>query len=247
MKSIKSITLALSGIVMAGVLFTACKKSNFENNNPDVAGLMSFNLSPDRSVILGLSGSALTNFPLAFTSYTGGYQNIYPGNRTFESYDYTTGDSLASKAFTFEAKKYYSAFVIGSAGTYQNVVVNDNFDSLSSSSGKAYIRYINAINGSANANVTVTSGGTPSSNNATFASVSEFAAVNPGDVTIAVSEGSINASRTITVEQKKVYTVLLVSGASTADPAQIKFIVNGTLDDETGQRSVSSAQIVSVK
>jgi predicted alpha/beta hydrolase family esterase len=95
--------------------------------------------------------------------------------------------------------------------------------------------------------VTITSGGTPASNNAAFASVSEFTAVNPGDVTIAVSEGSINASRTITVEQKKVYTVLLVSGASTADPAQIKFISNGTLDDEAGQRSVSSAQIVSVK
>ena len=247
MKKIKSITLALSGILIAGVLFTACKKSNFESNNPDVAGLMSFNLAPDKSVILGLSGSQLTNLPLAFTSYTGGYQNIYPGNRTFESYDYTTGDSLASTGFTFEAKKYYSAFVVGSAGTYQNVVVNDNFDSLSGSSGKAYIRYVNAINGSSNAAVTITSGGTPANSTAAFASVSAFTAVNPGDVTIAVSEGSVNASRTITVEPKKVYTVLLVSGASTADPAQIKYIINGTLDDEAGQRTTSSAQIVNVK
>lgn len=232
---------------MAGVLFTACKKSNFENNNPDVAGLMSFNLASDKSVVLGLSGSALTSQPLAFTSYTGGYQNIYPGNRTFESYDYANGDSLASKAFDFEAKKYYSAFVLGSAGSYQNVVVNDNIDSLSSSTGKAYVRYINAIDGSANATVTVTSGGTPASSNAAYASVSEFTAVNPGDVTIAVSEGTINANRTFAVEQKKVYTVLLVSGASTADPAQIKYIVNGTLDDEAGQRTISSAQPVNLK
>ncbi|MEI9810691.1 MAG: DUF4397 domain-containing protein [Bacteroidota bacterium] len=248
MKKFQLITFSMGVMLLAGVLLTACKKSNFDNTNPEVAGLMSFNLVRDKSVILGLSGSALNSTPLAFTNYTGGYQSIYPGNRTFESYDYITQDSLATTAFAFEVNKYYSAFVVGSEGAYQNVIVNDNFDSLSGSSGKAYVRYINAIDGSVSAAVTITNGGTPVSHNAAFASVSEFTEVNPGDITIAVNEGSsINASRTITVEQKTVYTVLLLSGAATADPAQIKYITNGTLDGETaGQRTTSSAKSVSI-
>ena len=247
MKKLQLVTLSLGGILLAGVLFTACNKSNFDNTNPDVAALMAFNLSPDKPVNLALSGNGLTNSPLAFTSYTGGYLSIYPGNRIFQSYDYTTGDSLATTSFTFEVKKYYSAFVLGSNGVYQHVIVNDNFDSLSGTSGKAYTRYINAIPGSVNAAVSITAGGTPVNNNAAFASISEFSAVTPGDVIIAVSEGSsINVSRTITMEQKKVYTVLLLPGANTADPAQIKYIVNGTLDDASGQRTSSSARSVNM-
>lgn len=247
MKKIQLISFGLGGILLAGVLFTSCKKSNFNTENPDVAGLMAFNLSPDKTVVVGLSNNLLTNSPLAFTNYTGGYLRIYPGERTLVSYDYNTEDSLASTTYIFEAKKYYSAFVVGADDAYQNVIVHDNFDSLSGSSGNAYIRYINAIPGSANASVTITAGGTPVNSNAAFASVSEFTAVTPGNVTIAVSEGSnINASRTIATEQKKVYTVLLVPGANTTDPAQIKFIVNGTLDDESGQRVSSSARTANI-
>ncbi|MEI9909302.1 MAG: DUF4397 domain-containing protein [Bacteroidota bacterium] len=241
---------AISGILLMGILFTACKKSNFENTNPEVAGLMAFNLAPDQSVAIGISGNALTSSPLGFTSYTGGYLGIYPGNRTVESYNYASGDSIATASYDFTAKKYYSLFVVGSNDNYQNVIVNDNFDSLSSSSGQAYIRYINAINGSASPQVTITANGTNVVNsNAAFAGISEFVAVAPGPVAITVNEGStVNANRTITVEQKKVYTVLLASGATSADPAQIKYVVNGTLEDEavSGQR-ISSAQVVNIK
>jgi hypothetical protein len=247
MKRFNLNALAISGVLLTGLLFSACKKSTFENNDPDVAGLMAFNLAPDKSVEIGISGNALTNGPLAFTSYTGAYLRIYPGTRPFESYDYANGDSLDVTNFEFEPNKYYSAFVVGSAGNYQNVVVNDNLDTLTSS-GPAYVRYVNAINGTTNPAVTITSGGTNVVNsNAAFASVSDFVAIEPGAATITVNEGSVNATRTITLEQKNVYTILLVSGATSADPAQIKFIVNGSLTDESGQRISGSAQAVIVK
>jgi hypothetical protein len=239
---------ALSSIVLAGLLFSACNKFDNEDNNTPVAGLMAFNLAPDKTVGFAIGGNALTNSPLSFTSYTGGYLSIYPGNRSVESYDYVSGDSVASASYNFQVEKYYSTFVVGIGGTYQNVIVNDNFDSLSASSGQAYVRYINAIAGSASPAVTISINGSNVVNdNAAFASVSEFVAVTPGDAAIAVTEGSINASRTITLEQKKVYTVLLASGATATDPAQIKYVENGTLEDEAAQRISSSAQSLKIR
>ncbi len=242
--------LAIGGILLIGTLFTACKKSDTGNNiNTDAAGLMAFNLVSDKAVTVTIGGNVLAGSPLAFNNYTGGYVSIYPGTRTIESLDYASNSSLASVSDSFIANKYYTVFVVGSNGTYQNVLVNDNFDSLSSSSGQAYIRYINAVEGSVNPTVTVSSNGSNVVNeNAAFANVSNFIAVTPGDITITVNEGStISATRTITTEQKKVYTVLLTSGAMTSDPAQIKFIVNGTLDDASGQRVSSSSQSAAIK
>jgi hypothetical protein len=179
-------------------------------------------------------------------SYTGAYLRIFPGKRTVESFDYQANTSLATASDSFEVNKYYSVFVLGTTGSYQNVIVNDNFDNLTSA-GQAYVRYINAINGSANATVTI-SGSSTNNSPAAFGNVSDFVAVTPGSTAITVSDGSsLNLNRTITTEANTVYTVLLSSGATSSDPAQIKYIVNGTLDNTSGQRVSSAAQPVTVK
>ena len=128
-------------------------------------------------------------------------------------------------------------FVIGANGHYQNLVTDDNFDSLAAKSGKAFVRYINAIADSSKPLVTIAANGNNVvSNNASFASVSDFATIDAGDVAVRVNSGSsIDVSRNITLEQNKVYTVLLVGTPGAADPTkavQIKFISNGTV---TGQ------------
>ncbi|MBC7947953.1 MAG: DUF4397 domain-containing protein [Chitinophagaceae bacterium] len=240
---------AIGAVLFAGLTFTACKKSTFENNNPEVAGLMAVNLAFDKSIAIGINGNALTNNPLEFTNFTGGYLGVFPGTRSVDTYAYPSGDSLATASYEFEAKKYYSLFVVGANNAYQNVIVKDNFDSLSASSGKAYVRYINAINGSVNPTITVSSGGSNVINGqASFAVVSDFVAVAPGESTITVTDGtSVNLNRSVTFEDKKVYTILLTSGATSAEPAQIKYVVNGVLDEETGQRTISSAQVVDIK
>jgi len=237
--------LAGVGILLSGLLFTSCKKSVFENTQPETARVMAINLAPERMVAVGISGNLLGYAPLAFNSYTGGYLPVYPGERTVGSYDHMTNDSLSEGKFNFEAKKYYSLFVVGSGNNYQNVIVHDNIDSLPAGSGQAFVRYINAINGSNDPLVTISSNGTiVISENASFAAVSGFTAVTPGELTISLSEGnSINENRTITVEAKKVYTILLTSGATAGADPQIKFIVNGILEDAADQRNASGRAV----
>lgn len=228
------------------ILFTACKKSGMENNtSPDAAGLMAFNLVPSKAVSITIGGNVLTGSPLAFNSYTGVYLPIFPGNRTIESFDYSTSSSLASATDSFEVGKFYSVFVVGTTGAFQNVVVKDNFDSLTSA-GQAYVRYINAINGSANPTVTI-SGSSVNNSSAAFGTVSSFVAVSPGSTSISVTDGNtVNANRTIMTEANKVYTVLLSSGATSSDSAQIKYIVNGTLNNASGQRVSSAARTATI-
>ena len=244
MKVLSSFNRSLfAGFAVIGlaVLFTGCMKKGDDVQIPS-AGLMSFNLAPDQhSVVITLSGNSVSRSPMAYTSFSGLYQNIYTGTRSVESFDYPDSAPLASTEFNFEKDKYYSVFVVGANGRYRNVVALDNFDSLSSTSGNAYIRYINAITDTVNnPNVTISVGGSNVVNdNAAYASVSEFTAVAPGEVSIAVKNGTaIDANRSISVEARKVYTVLLVGVPGETDEmkkVQIRFIQNGTLTDEGGK------------
>ena len=228
--------LTAGGMLMMALLFSACKKS-LDNGNTavPVAGLMGFNLSPDKAAVaLTISGSRLTNEPLGYTSYTGYYQNIYPGTREIAAYDYYSGDSAFARATgNFETNKLYSAFILGTNGNYRNLIVKDGVDSLLASSGKASVRYINAIADSSKPVVTLTSAGTDISNsNVSYAPVSAFTGVAPGDLVVKVANDStIAANRTITVEQGKVYTILLVGVPGSTDEnkkVQVRFITNGT-------------------
>ncbi len=236
--------LPVAFVFFAGILFVACDKNNDNNNNnTSVSGLMAFNLAPDKAVSITLSGNPITNLPLSFTSYTGNYLNIYSGPRLVQSFDYNSNSSIDSSNYNFEPQKYYSLFVIGNNGSYKNVIVNDNFDSLNTT--QAYIRYVNAIPDSSSPMVTITANGDEVvNNNATFTSVSDFTAVAPGDVNIQVNNGNtINKSRTITLEQQKAYTVLLagVPGSTGSDSLQIRFVVNGTLQQNAHKASAVGA------
>lgn len=231
------------GVIAVAVLFTACLKDKDNPTDIPAAGLMAFNLAPDQeSVVIALSGNWLTNQPMGFTSFTGNYRNIYTGTREVVSYDYPSNDALAVASGDFEDGKYYSVFVIGSGDNYRNVVATDNFDSLNATSGKAYVRYINAVTDSVNSPlVTIAqSGSNVVSENAAFGNVSEFTAVNPGEISIAIKQGSaIDATRNITVAEKKVYTVLLLGvpgETSESKKVQIRFVENGTLTDEAGSK-----------
>ena len=239
--SIRMPLVAATCLVLVTVLFAACSKFNDDdnNNNTPVSGLMAFNLAPDKSSIgIALSGSNLTNAPLAYTNFTGTYQRIYTGSREVESYDNTSDSTISTVNYNFEADKYYSLFVAGANGVYTNIITHDNFDSLSSASGKAYVRYINAIPDSTKPTVTITANGNNVINApAAFSSVSDFTAADPGELTVTVKNNStIDANRIISLEQGKAYTVLLVGipGATdTAKTVQIKYILNGSL--ATGQ------------
>lgn len=228
----RSSIISLSLLLITVALFSACKKDNNGSENTPVAGLMAFNLAPDKSGIgIELSGNQLVNSPLDYTNFTGGYLNIFPGDRGIESYDALKDSTLANSNFNFEINKYYSLFLIGNNGTYKNVVVNDNIDSLSSTSQQAFIRYINAIPDSTAPTVTITANGTNIlSKPASFGTVSDFVPVSAGDIKIDLANGeAISTNRTISIENAKAYTILLVGVPAATDSTkavQIKFIKN---------------------
>ena len=234
--SIRMSLVPVSGLLAVAILFSACSKFNDDNNtSTPVSGLMSFNLAPDKPAVgIALGGNNLTNSPLAYTNYSGTYQLVYPGNRAVESYDYIKDSTVNTIDYNFTANKYYSLFVVGANGNYKTVITNDNFDSLTSTTGKAYVRYINAIVDSTKPLVTVTANGSNVFNdNTSFTGISEFKEINTGNVEVKVNNNTtINASRTITLEQGKVYTILLAGIPGQADDAkavQIKYILNGSV------------------
>ncbi len=227
-------------LLTTGVLFTSCLK-NKNDNGEDIpaAGVMSFNLAPDQqAAVISLSGSNVTTQPLGYTNFSGVYQRIYTGERAVESFDYVTGAKLgAGINYNFERDKSYSVFVVGADSSYKNVVALDIVDSTEISSGKAYIRYINAIVDSVNHSaVTISTAGSEIINdNATYASVSDFKAVAAGDLSVDVKNGAVDIGRTITVQAGKVYTILLIGLPGVEDEItkpQIKYIENGTLVTE---------------
>ena len=234
--AVRNNILPITGIFLSLLLFSACNKLDDDNGNtnPPVAGLMAFNLAPDKSSIgISLSGSNLTNVPLNYTNFTGVYQPIFPGSRQVEAFDFGGPTPFATATRNFTAEKYYSSFTVGANGVYANMVVEDELDTLSASSGDAFVRYVNAIPDSSDAIVTIASGTIDINANASYPSVSAFHAVNAGDLVIGAKIGTtVNANRTITIEKGKIYTILLVGIPGSTDPVkevQIKFIQNGTL------------------
>lgn len=229
--------VSLTGLLVMIFLFSSCKKDiDRDEQTTPAAGLMAFNLIPDKEAIgFAISGNTLTNSPLYFKNYTGGYHGVYVGNRDVTSYDFSSGVNLAGTSQLFEDSAWYSVFALGANGKYRNIIVKDNLDSLPSATEEAFVRYVNAIPDSTiQPLVNISSNGTNVFNtNAAFATVSDFRGITPGGISIKVNnESAINSSRTITVEKGKIYIVLVtgIPGQSDSTKAvQISFIQNGTV------------------
>ncbi len=224
----------LAGLFVVALVFSACKKNDVENVRTPAAGVMAFNLAPDKSAVgYTLSGNQFGNAALNYTNFTGAYLPVFSGNREVRSFDFNTGSTIALANGNFADSMYYSVFLLGANGAYRNVVVNDELDSLAAGTGKAWVRYINAIPDSVSAAPVVTIGENTVNETAAYATVSSFKQVNAGAVNTGITNGTnIVASRSITLEQNKIYTVLFVGIPASTDSAkavQVKFIQNGTI------------------
>jgi hypothetical protein len=210
------------------LIFASCKKDEVAPRTP-AAGFMGFNLALDKPLVgFSLSGHPISNSGLEFPAFTGNYLPIFPGARELKAYDFNSNSTIATSNETFVDSMYYSAFLVGNNGTYRNLVVQDNYDAVTPVSGKAWVRYVNAIPDSSTS--TVMMGETSAS--AKYGNVSAFEQVNSGDLEVSVKNGStIDAGRTIAVEENRIYTILLVGLPNQTDTTRnvaIRYIQNGT-------------------
>jgi hypothetical protein len=232
----------VSCLLLAAMVFSACTKTGSNSNtNTPIAALMAFNLVPDKAqgLLITVGGTSISQSALPYTGYTGanGYLNAYTGTTNILAFDYSnTTTPIASSSYTFDSSKYYSIFVVGANNVYSNVIVQDDFDNLSAATGKAYVRYINAIPDSSNPRVTITdiSNNSAVNEQAHFTNVSQFVPVTPGALTVTVSNGStIQVTNTnVSLLAGYVYTVLLsgIPGSVNSSTAvQIGYIENGQL------------------
>jgi uncharacterized protein DUF4397 len=220
-------------LVACVFLFAACKKETAVNNTP-VSGLMAINLIPDQPAVdFIMSGNYLTSSPLVYTNYSGTYLSVYSGNRTVALGLANADTTVSSTDYAFEPSKFYSVFAMGANGHYRNLVLNDNIDSLSTGSGAAFVRYVNAVADSSKAGVSISQNGNNVINaDASFATASDFKSVNPGDLTVSATGQNYSVNRTISVEKDKVYTIMVMGipqATDTAKAVQIKYILNGTV------------------
>lgn len=224
---------ALVVLTMLTLLLSACKKDNADFIRTPAAGVMAFNLAPDQpAVAFTLSGNTLGSSLLGFTNYTGVYLPVYIGNRELRSYDYNSGNTLAITPGVFADSMYYSVFLVGNAGKYENLFVNDKLDSLTTVAGKVWVRYINAVPDSVSTPI-ISIGENNVNEAAAYKTVSSFKLVDAGTVNTSISNaGNLAATRALTLTEYKVYTILFTGLPGATDPAkqvQIKFIENGTV------------------
>lgn len=221
-------------ILAFSTMLASCSKNDDDNNNvvpPQASGsqLMLFNLAPDKNAVgFTVAGTELLNSPLTYTAYSGRYLSITPGTREIRSYDAGTASTLAVITEPFADSLYYSVFLVGKSGWYRNVLARDNYRGVTPVSGKAWVRYINAVTDTiTRPEVTIAD----STEGAVFGSVAPFRQVNVGALNTEIHSGLFNATRSITVAQHKIYTILFVGDPTSTDPAkavQVKFIENGT-------------------
>ncbi len=229
-------TLVVGAVLMMSTFLTSCLKNDDDMPENQSAALMAFNLAPDQEAVrIGLNGNVLPGGSLGYGNFSGQYFNVFPGNRSIETVNAATNDLVDSSSFNFATGRYYSLFVVGSNGNYQNIVAEDNYDSLTASSGKAYVRFINALSNATSSQVRFQAGGMNVINeSAAFGEVSDFVAVDPGDVAVTVTNEGSDVNRTISLSQTKAYTVLLMglpNQTDTTKSVQIRFIENGTVTD----------------
>lgn len=216
------------------LLFSACKKDVDTPQTP-ASGLMVFNLIPDHSAVgFVMSNQLITSAPLDYTNYSGNYIPVYSGSRSVGLYDVAGDSTITDVTLDFEPDKHYSAFALGANGNYSTVIVDDKLNDIPDSTDQSFVRYINAIPDSSKPAVTIAAGGTNVVDDmASYGNVSGFEEITPGEITITVSNGTnISATRNITVEKGKVYTILLLGLPDATDDAnkvQIKFITNGSV------------------
>lgn len=242
-------TVGLKSILIAflvGIFMISCSTDddNYYIDPDQIAGFMAINTVTDQeSIGVSLSGVRVGQ-PLTYRAYTGGYVNIFPGERSTNSFSPYNGNTLSSHTFEFEKGNYYSLFITGRKDDYDNIVVEDSLNDLEVQDGVAYVRYINAIPGEDDTVIeAIGESDSLFKKSAPYQEVSEFIPVKTQEITAKLkTDDEIEVERKIELEDRKVYTLLIVGDPDSDEEwiqPQIRYIENGKLiEDQEDHQAV---------
>ncbi|RIJ42340.1 DUF4397 domain-containing protein [Pontibacter oryzae] len=164
----KNILFKSIAIVAAGLMLGSCEKNAIEDFNDPVnsgAYIKFLHAAPDApavnyyldntkvSTIAANSageeqGMAYAKSPLFPSNY--GYANVEAGTRTLQAITPAPqGNAVtATNSVTLANGNFYSAFLIGSAGAYESLLVEDKLPA--ATYGKSYIRFVNLVQAAPN-------------------------------------------------------------------------------------------------
>lgn len=237
----KNILFKSFAIVATGLMLGACDKNAIEDFNDPVSGgayVKFVHAAPDAPAVnfyldntkvsaiaansageeQGMTFAKNVVFPSNY-----GYANVEAGTRMLQAITPATlGNTVTAKnSVTLADGKYYSSFLIGTAGAYETYTVEDMLPEVSN--GKAHVRFVNllqsATNGYAASAVRTATSETPETRTAIGQTISvkgntAYVAIEPtGSYIIEFKEnnaaGTITKSSSFTPIGGRAYTVVI--------------------------------------
>lgn len=203
---LKILITVLIAILSFTVLLTSCKN----NDEPEMNGTASVRVihssETTGAVDLYANDSKINNSAIAYAS-SSTYFQTQAGQKTIQVRLSGSAEVVSSQSLNLEPGKQYTIYVTGTGNGA--VVTTDDNSSPSSTQGK--VRFVNLSSLTSNAGLQLDNSANLFTG-ITFGTVSDFAAVSPGEHTFKASSATnanLNAQTTINVQAGKIYTIYL--------------------------------------
>lgn len=198
--------LMLSACIM---MLNACSKD--ESEVPSISGLMVVNAAPTIgtfNLYVNNTTGPYNKGALSMGSSIAPYFNIAPGSNNLKFTTASSIDALLSKSITVNAEKAYSFFLINDVPNLDGLLIEDNLSS--TSTDKAFIRFINLSPDAAALDLTVT-GGSTLIGDKSYKAASEFIAAEAKKYSFELKDKAsgqvITTLKDITLTAGKMYTI----------------------------------------
>jgi hypothetical protein len=198
--------------------FSSCAKENPGYADIPSARLMTYNLAPDLPEVAFTIGTTPISDVLGYAEHTLNYVPVEAGDRQIGAINANGGATLATQTAAFSENAEYSAYLIGSNGSYRTVVSLDNNGRTDRSPSSAWVRYVHAISGS---NIPAEVNVAGQIEQADYGAVSDYQSLAPGTANVSIrSADNFETSQTINFQQGRLYTIMFVGKAGSTDPQQ---------------------------
>ncbi len=207
MKTSATILKRFSRFAFVGLLgltmLSSCKKNDENDVGETAAKVNLINASTDAGPArLYVDGVLRTPSNVSFGN-SSGYYGTFVGNQTVEIKSASGEATLGSTSAQLDGFGYYSFLLVGQNSSLGIVTVSDA--AVAPASGKARIRFVNAVTNSGA--MALTSGSAINITGVNFRGVSSSVEVTAGTYVLNTASGSTSTSFTTNLEAGKIYVI----------------------------------------